>query len=307
MSTYTRVQVSSVSQEVEEVLADLAFEFGATGISENLKFTQPDLTYDPIVIHQQGRPLDIFFDRTPEEQFFRRLKSLDEKAEFQVYQEESKDWLEDWKKGYTSFELVPGTWVVPSWETPQAGSSHVIHIDPGMAFGTGTHATTQSAARLILKSLNALGESVPRSVLDVGTGTGILAMLAAQNGAAPVVGIEIDAIARDVAKENVALNGLEKIQIPDLDLSELQEQFDLVVANIIDGVLIQIKSDLLRCLKAQGELVLSGILLEREARFQQGFLTSDVEVIERITQDEWVALRVRKRAAAHFPAGVIEH
>ncbi|MBX9768961.1 MAG: 50S ribosomal protein L11 methyltransferase [Bdellovibrionales bacterium] len=305
MSTYTRVHVLDVRPEKEEFLTDLAFEFGASGIAENLKFSQPDLTYDPIVLDQGAKPYDLFFQATPSDAFFERLKSLDTSSKYEVFVEEEKDWLEDWKKGYTSFELVPGTWVVPSWETPLESAKKVIRIDPGMAFGTGTHATTQCASRLIVKSIKELGGTP--SLIDVGTGTGILAMLAHQQGAGPIVGIEIDTIARDVARENLELNQMSSIQVPDLDLSEVTEQYDIVVANIIDGVLTQLKGGLMNCLKPQGQMILSGILVEREAVFNKSFLTGDVEVLERITQDEWVALRLQKKSVARFPMGVIEH
>lgn len=305
MSTYTRVHVLNVQPEKEEFLTDLAFEYGASGISENLKFSQPDLTYDPIVLDQAAKPYDVFFQNNPSEDFFVRLKNLGASSSYEVFVEQEKDWLEDWKKGYTSFELLPGTWVVPSWEKPMENAKNVIRIDPGMAFGTGTHATTQCASRLIVKSIQDLG-GIP-SLIDIGTGTGILAMLAKQQGAAPIVGIEIDTIARDVARENLELNGMSSIQIPDLDLSEVTETYDIVVANIIDGVLTQLKGGLMNCLKPQGQMILSGILVEREAVFNASFLTSDVEVLERITQDEWVALRLQKRSSARFPQGVIEH
>jgi ribosomal protein L11 methyltransferase len=114
-------------------------------------------------------------------------------------------------------------------------------------------------------------------------------MLARKHGIGHVVGIEIDPEARRVSRENIKLNNLDNIEVPDLLLEEVDETFDIVVANIIDGVLIQIKDELLTLLNPGGQLFLTGILLEREETFFQNFIEdSPFKVVRRIEQDEWV-------------------
>src|SRR5690606_14857175 len=122
-----------------------------------------------------------------------------------------------------------------------------IYIDPGMAFGTGTHATTKMAAYFVQKLGSQFKKDLKgKSLLDVGTGTAILAMLASHEGVERILGLEIDPEARRVARENIVLNKLTNVEISDKPLEETGEKFDFVVANIIDGVLIQLKDALLR-------------------------------------------------------------
>jgi ribosomal protein L11 methyltransferase len=212
-----------------------------------------------------------------------------------IYEEENKDWLEEWKKGFKPFKLVGDFWVVPSWLQPPPECKHAIYIDPGMAFGTGTHATTQMMAffihKLAEKNKNEIGNW---AMLDVGTGTAILAMLAQMSGMGHVVGIEIDPEARRVARENIKLNKLPQIEIPESLIEDVRVQYDVVVANIIDGVLINIKKDLMRVLRPGGHMLLTGILEERDNHFFEKFLEgSGLTVIRRLEKDEWVGYWVQ--------------
>ena len=181
--------------------------------------------------------------------------------------------------------------MVPSWlETPDQAKVP-IYIDPGMAFGTGTHATTQIAAEL---ASNLIKSERVRSVLDVGTGTGILAFMCEKLGAERVHATEIDAEARRVARENIVQNQLSKTEVLEVQVQDLKEKYDLVIANIIDGVLVQIKPDLLRCFS--GCLIVTGILKERENSFLEDFLQdAPFCVAERKERDEWVGFLLRRR------------
>ncbi len=132
------------------------------------------------------------------------------------------------------------------------------------------------------------------AMLDVGTGTAILAMLAQMSGMGLVAGIEIDPEARRVARENVKLNKLPQIDIPETQIEDLRQQYDVVVANIIDGVLINIKKDLMRVLKPGGHMLLTGILEERDNHFFEKFLeNSGLTVLRRLEKDEWVGYWVQ--------------
>ena len=159
-----------------------------------------------------------------------------------------------------------------------------------MAFGTGTHATTQMMAYFIHKLAQENKNKISDwNLLDVGTGTAILAMLAQMSGVGLVTGIEIDPEARRVAKENVALNKLNDLEISDLQLDEIRGPYDIVVANIIDGVLIKIKKDLYRVVKPGGYLLVTGILQERDNHFFENFIEgTKAKVIRRLEKDEWV-------------------
>lgn len=288
MSSYFRIRLYSVPAPFEDVITGHAFEFGATGVSEALAYSQPDLTYDPDILPVRSHDLDVYFLEKPHEDFFSQLTQWSSQIRWEIMQEENKDWLAEWKKGFAPFQLNGPYWVVPSWFEPPAQAEKPIFIDPGMAFGTGTHATTKMASYFVHKICSQLSDKNVK-LLDVGTGTAILAMQARLGGIQHVHGIEIDPEARRVARENIKLNKMNDIEISDKLLEEVREQHDIVVANIIDGVLIQFLPDLMRVLKPEGHIFLTGILLEREQIFVEKFLDiSEMQVHRRIEKDEWV-------------------
>lgn len=294
-NSYFRVRLSQVPADLEDVITTHSFSSGATGVTEALAFAQPDLTYDPKILHKQDHDLDVFFAEKPSTAFFEGLTNLDQGIKWGIFEEENKDWLEEWKKGFKPFKLVGDFWVVPSWLTPPEECKHAIYIDPGMAFGTGTHATTQMMAHFIFKLSQQYSKEIGNwSLLDVGTGTAILAMLAQMAGVGLVEGIEIDPEARRVARDNVKLNNLEVIDIPETQIEDIHSSYDIVVANIIDGVLIKIKKDLMKVLKPGGHMLLTGILEERDNHFFENFLEkSGLTVVRRLQKDEWVGYWVR--------------
>lgn len=297
-NSYFRVRLSQVPEELEDIITTHSFDCGASGVTEALVFTQPDLTYDPRITTVASHDLDVFFPENPSQDFFDGLQEYDRNIKWSIFEEENKDWLEEWKKGFKPFKLVGDFWVVPSWLTPPPECKHAIYIDPGMAFGTGTHATTQMMAFFIHKLAEKYKANLADwAMLDVGTGTAILAMLAQMSGMGLVAGIEIDPEARRVARENVKLNKLDQIDIPDSLLEEVRGPYDVVVANIIDGVLINIKKDLMRVLKPGGHMLLTGILEERDNHFFENFLeNSGLTVVRRLEKDEWVGYWVQSAA-----------
>ncbi|MFN8845373.1 MAG: 50S ribosomal protein L11 methyltransferase [Bdellovibrionales bacterium] len=291
MTTYFRVRFHNLSEIHEDILTTLSLDFGASGVSEALEFSQPDLTFEPKVVKKRAHDVDVFFDQKPALEFFDRVRELDSRITWSQFEEEHQDWLEEWKKGFKAFALTNHVWIVPSWLEKPAEASMEIRIDPGMAFGTGTHATTQMAAHLLSKfadkNQNSLAEL---NLLDVGTGTGILAMLARLSGFGSVKAIDVDPESRRVSQDNIRLNHLDKIEVTEQLLEEVREKYDVVVANIIDGVLIQLKFDLLKVLKANGNLFVSGILVEREAHFFENFIEAlNLKVQRRLENDEWVS------------------
>jgi ribosomal protein L11 methyltransferase len=293
---YFRIRLSNVPADLEDEITSHGFDCGATGVTEALAFSQPDLTYDPRIVRQTSLELDVFFPTTPEKTFFDGLTAQSALIRWTVFEEEQKDWLAEWKKGFKPFKLAGDYWVVPSWLEAPPEAKYSIRIDPGMAFGTGTHATTQMMAFFINKMAEKHKAEINKwTLLDVGTGTAILAMLAKMTGVSSVTGIEIDPEARRVARENVKLNHLEGIDIPESLIEDLRVQYDVVVANIIDGVLINIKKELLRVLKPGGHIFLTGILEERDNLFFEKFFEkSGLTVVRRLEKDEWVGYWAQK-------------
>lgn len=289
LANYVRVVLRKVPRTLEEEISFFCFENGAQGVSENLPYTQPELRYDPKVIESAECELSAYFEEVPSVEFFNAIKSEYPEISAEVFTEQSKDWLEEWKKGFEPFVFAEPYWVVPSWREKPSQAKQVIWVDPGMAFGTGTHETTQLAAQLIVKNWKLMKS--PDSVLDVGTGTGILAILCEKQGSNKNIGVDIDPECRRVSRENAVKNKVQACSFPDYNVEDVSEKFDLVIANIIDGVLLDLKPELLERRNLEGFMVLSGILTDREEEFKKKFLAdTSLRVLERTQKNEWIAL-----------------
>lgn len=204
-----------------------------------------------------------------------------------------QDWANEWKQYFHVTHVGKSFVIKPSWEeyAPKAGE-HVIEIDPGMAFGTGTHHTTNMMMERLEKVI-----THDSTVFDVGTGSGILAIAAAMLGAKSVKAVDIDAVAVRVAKENVADNGLsEQIEVREGDLLHGTEgKADVIIANIIADIVIMLLQDIPQKLNDDGVLLASGIIEERmpdvEAAAQaQGLYVDAVD-----HRGGWVVMQMKKK------------
>lgn len=193
-----------------------------------------------------------------------------------------ESWRLGWRAFFKATEVAEGVIVRPPWSEPSGASLDVI-IDPGLAFGTGTHATTQLAAHMLVKTLR---DSSPKRVLDQGCGSGILSLIAAKLGH-KATGVEIDPVATRSAIENLPLNGLTEADLSFIASDQVPSgPFDIVVANIIAPVLIELSAPITSV--AQEVIILSGMLIDQESNVVKTY--KDWEVKERFTQGEWVGL-----------------
>lgn len=288
---YYRLQLKNVLSDQQEPIALWCFDHGATGISEALGFRQNPQDYSVETIPAAATALDVFFSEplTPED--LAEIRTHWPGVAVEWRHEEGRDWLEEWKKGFVPFELVDGIWIVPHWCERPAEARGVILMEPGMAFGTGTHETTRLAARLVAKAVR---EREHPRVLDVGTGTGILAILAKLLGSAETIGTDVDPEAVRVAKENLQLNREATIQVTNDGLEKFLAPFDVVVANIIDGVLVLLQKDLKRLVAPGGILILSGIIDERLGIFRERFVMDGFTEVEHQTLNEWHGFAIQR-------------
>lgn len=203
-----------------------------------------------------------------------------------------KDWANEWKQYFHVTHVGESLVIKPSWEeyTPKEGE-HVIKIDPGMAFGTGTHHTTNMCMARLEKVLPANAE-----VFDVGTGSGILAIAAALLGAKSVKAVDIDAVAVRVARENIADNGLEdKIEVKEGDLLRGTEgQADVIIANIIADIIIMLLKDIPGKLKDDGIFLASGIISDRRADVEAAAAEIGMKVDHVDEKGGWVVMQMSK-------------
>ncbi len=207
---------------------------------------------------------------------------------------DESSWENAWKEDFQPIPVGEKLVVVPKWwvDDFDPGSRIPIVLEPGMAFGTGTHATTQ----LCLEAL----ETIPlagASVLDVGCGTAILSIAAGKLGASRVLGIDIDPVAVKAAQANVADNGeTERIRIVQGDLlsPSLESGYDVLVANILRDILIRLMPQAAEKLKPGGSILLSGFVTEQEDAIRQAMSQCGFEVERRLCKEDWVALIGRK-------------
>lgn len=207
---------------------------------------------------------------------------------------DTQDWANNWKDHFSPVRI--GRFGVhPGWEEPDPAARWSIQIDPGLAFGTGMHPTT----RLCLAALDEqLGQRQDVSVLDVGCGSGILAIAAAMAGARPVVAVDNDPEACRVTAENAALNGqADRLRVLPGGGRAVEARFDLVLANILSGPLIAMRFDLAARLEPDGVLVLSGLLAEEAKAVVEAFGECDLRLIDQSDEEGWSALTLVPDAA----------
>jgi len=205
-------------------------------------------------------------------------------------------WRDAWKEHFRPFRLCEGLWVRPPWqEHAPKRAEKVLVLEPGRAFGTGLHETT----RLVAAAIAMMRRTLPQtSVLDVGTGSGILALAALALGAKDALGIDNDADAIEVAKENAARNEMsDRAEFATTPVAKVRGAFGLVLANIEADVLVSMKKALVAHVAPGGRLVLSGILASREADVRAAFgkPIERAELGSASESDRWVALTYTSR------------
>jgi ribosomal protein L11 methyltransferase len=212
----------------------------------------------------------------------------------------TEDWSSSWKVNFKPLRVGRRLLIVPSWENVQPRPDDIVlHLDPGMAFGTGGHETTRLCLELLEQIMDTMPTLLSPSVLDLGTGSGILAMAAVQLGAGRVCAVDIDPDAVAVARENLAINGLlEQVECSTTPLESLDGCFDVILANILAEELVRLAPYLAERLAPGGSLVLSGILGEKEGLVRNGFSSQSLEYQATLHAGEWVAIHYRKEQAA---------
>lgn len=215
---------------------------------------------------------------------------------------EDVDWVNNWKQYFHQF-YIDDILVIPSWEKvkPEDSDKMVIHIDPGTAFGTGMHETTQLCIRALKKYVTSETE-----ILDVGCGSGILGMLALKFGAKHSLGTDLDPCAIDATHENMEVNGIRKDQyevmigniIDDKAVQDAvgYEKYDIVAANILADVLVPLTPVIIHQMKPGAVYITSGIIEDKENVVVEAVKAAGLEVLEVNHQGEWLSVVARKNA-----------
>lgn len=306
--------------EAEDIVSSMLMDLGIQGveIEDKIPLTQSDKEQMFVDILPQTEADDgvayLSFYLEPEEDKEKILsdvrKELEEMSAYvnvgecliEESETEDVDWVNNWKQYFHQF-YVDDVLIIPSWEEvkPEDEDKMIIHIDPGTAFGTGMHETTQLCIRQIRKYV-----TENTKILDVGCGSGILGMLALKFGAKYSVGTDLDPCAIDATHENMEVNGISKdryeVMIGNIiDDKEVQDKvgygcYDIVVANILADVLIPLTPVIVNQMKPGAVYITSGIIDDKEPTVVDAVKAAGLEILEVTYQGEWVSVTARKQA-----------
>lgn len=297
MSNYFELKIS-INPEMEDIVSDICFSnFECEGV------VLEEETYKDLVMTSTTKGnLRVFLtsiDKNPievlktERELLKSRGFSDEELgswAVTVDEKENQDWSKKWKEKWTVTHVTERIAVVPSWlEYTPKENEVIITLDPGCAFGTGTHQTTQLCMKALEKYLK-----VGNSVADIGMGSGILSILAKKFGASNVYGCDNDETVIDVAKENARINNVKDITFELNTADKITQKYDFVCANILHNVLAEIMGDLKNIMKDGGILSLSGILDEKKQVVLDAISKNNIQIIDTITQDQWVSYVVKK-------------
>jgi len=206
---------------------------------------------------------------------------------------EAGDWSKKWRSFFHAEKVTPELCVTPPWESPCSGwEGETIQMDPGPAFGTGGHATT----RMCLRAMERVTLATGWTMLDVGTGSGILAIYGAKLGAERILAVDIDPEALRWAERNIDLNGLSgRIDLTERSVRELDERFSLITANLTMDVIVELLPELGRLLNPGGWLVLSGLLRDQAAKVRNTMKGKGLPMGKAYFRGEWASIITKKK------------
>ncbi|MBA3008986.1 MAG: 50S ribosomal protein L11 methyltransferase [Proteobacteria bacterium] len=287
----------------EELICDIFFSLNLKGVVCNIPLEEPDEGFGThtLPLPDQNSIVGYLPDIDASDITLEKIKArakdlahLDIQVKTQVEIVDEKDWEDAWKTYFNVTRITDRIVIKPEWKDHEpAPNDIVIHLDPGMAFGTGTHPTTAMCIQMIEKFL------IPGSdFLDVGTGSGILMVAAAKLGAGRLTGIDTDEVAIGISKKNLDKNQADPLvftlSCATLDQTP-QKTYDLIAANIIAQVIVDIMPELERRMAPKGMAILSGIIRERKPDIVAALQANALHIVHETNEGEWVALAVTRQ------------
>jgi len=286
---WIKITVEIPSDMVDEI-SELLIESGSSQGVEVVNF--PDST--KLIGYFQKHTIE---DLLSLEEKIKAVKRTNKEISFHLEPFMDEDWSKNWKLFFKTVSISDKLLIIPEWEKEKLknDSRELIVLTPGMAFGTGYHETTRGA----LESIVSLCSSkVPKKMLDVGCGSGILSIAGSLLGIKDMTAFDIDPDVMGIARKNLSVNGLDgKVKLFAGEIGALKGRYDLIVANIISDVLKKIREDIRSHMAKGGFLILSGILEEHEARVKHVYISHPLmSFVERKKIGEWVTLVFKKVA-----------
>ena len=302
MTNYYELKIS-INPNLEEIVSDIFFtNFDCEGVVleeetyKNLEMTSTTKGTLRVFLNQDENYENMSFkisNLLEKQKEVLKMRGFYEKElgswDFSLEEKENQDWSQKWKEKWNVTHVTEKITVVPSWiEYSPKPDEIIITLDPGCAFGTGTHQTTQLCMKALEKYMNPQDK-----VADIGRGSGILAILAMKLGASEAYGCDIDDTVIEVCYKNAKVNNVEcKFELNTAD--KLNEKYDFICANILHNVLAEIMPDLKKLMKDNAKLALSGILDEKKDVVLDAIKDNGLKIIDTISQDQWVSFIVTK-------------
>lgn len=297
---------SDDTEKAKKEIGDIFYDFGATG----LKIEEPMTHKNSLDYYKNEKdflmvdhavsayfPVNIYAERRKQAILKRFEETFAEREDIvytiDFYDFEEEDYQNSWKKYFYTQKISERFVVKPTWREYEPQEDElVIEIDPGRAFGTGTHPTTSLCIKLMEENIKE-----GNTVIDVGAGSGILMVAAEKLGAGKIVGTDIDPVAVEVAEENLLLNKVDmekaKAYAGDLVTVVQNEKFDVVVANILADVLLILLKDISRVVKKDGLVIFSGIIEDKLEEMKRAVEEVGLEILEVKADKEWRAMLMR--------------
>ncbi len=307
MNTWQELTIS-VSREAEEAVSNILIDLGSQGVAiddsaDYLGAAGPFGEVLPQVEQLNTVAITAYYPETANLEMIRqevkeRLAQLRDfgldigETQLTTQQLAEEDWADNWKKYFEPARITHDLTIVPSWTDYEVTTGEkIIKLDPGMAFGTGTHPTTKMSLFALEQVLRG-GETV----LDVGTGSGVLSIASSLLGAKEIFAYDLDDVAVRVAQENIALNaGTENIHVAAGDLLKgVDIEADVIVANILADILVNLTDDAYRLLKDEGYLIMSGIISEKWDLVRESAEAAGFFLETHMIQGEWNACVFKK-------------
>ncbi|HET7628408.1 MAG TPA: 50S ribosomal protein L11 methyltransferase [Bacillales bacterium] len=299
------------TQEAVEPISNILHEAGASGVviedPEDLVKQwdtiygmayelNPDDYPDDGVLIKAYLPMNSFLGETVEEikQAINHLMLFDidlGRNTVTISEVHEEEWATAWKKYYKPVKITERITIIPTWETYEAAENEIlVELDPGMAFGTGTHPTTKLCVQAIEKVLRP-GDRM----IDVGTGSGVLSIAAAKLGASEVAAFDLDDVAVKSARLNVKLNKVQSIVSVKQNnlLDGVVQQADVITANLLADIILRFPADAAKTTKPGGYFIASGIIKAKGAEVEEALRQHGFAIVERLQSEDWIALIAR--------------